>query len=692
MGRDSYHLGIDIGGTFTDITFFDRSGGNVGMEKHPTSPNPADTVKDAVSQLSEEGRFDLRDCGLFTHATTIASNTLIERQGRQVGFLTTDGFRDVVEMRDESRYDLYDVHISFPEPIPQRRFRTGITERVAEDGAVLDPVDRDELVREVRALRDQGADSIAVSFLNSFANDVNEQTAKSVIQDEFPDLSVSVSSEVAPQLGEFPRGVTTSINAYLQPIVDEYITEIQKFLTDSGFTGSFLIMTSGGGVVPSASARDYPVRLIESGPTAGALVAEHLGKKQGNPDVISFDMGGTTSKGCIIENYEVNKSYEFEAARENQFKSGSGYPLLIPNVDLIEFSSGGGSIASIDKLDSLQIGPESAGSVPGPACYDRGGEQATITDADAMLGYLREETFEGSPINLNIDRAREAITTEIAEPLGIGGIEAATGILRAANQNISNAFKEHAAERGVDVRQSRMLAFGGAGPMHAEAIAKSMDIDTVVVPPKAGVLSSFGLLVTPKSVTITEDIREEVSEIRIDELEDRFEQLASEALSVLDVDADRASSTERQYKFDMRHVGQGFDEEVVFTEGMPATVSSIQDAFKSQYKDLYGVLPDKEVVISQIKLELTMSADASDVELAGPAHSAPDASPVIETREAYFPYAESFHQTQFLDRAMLNTGQTITTPCVIEGNGTTTVIGPDSDAQVDENRNIIIRC
>ncbi|MDY6817290.1 MAG: hydantoinase/oxoprolinase family protein [Halobacteriales archaeon] len=691
MGDHRYQLGIDIGGTFTDITFFDRTSGTVEMEKHPTSPNPADTVKAAIDRLAEADRFDITDCRRFTHATTIAGNTLLERNGSQVGLLTTAGFRDIIEMRDESRYDLYDVHISFPDPIPARRFRAGVTERVAQDGTVVEPVDPDAVRRTVRELRQAGADAIAISFLHSYANDTNERTAQSVIEESFPDLTVSLSSAVAPQLGEYPRTTTTSINAYLKPTVQGYLTELEDYLQRRGFTGSFLIMTSGGGVVPATSARELPVRLLESGPTAGALVAQHLGERYETPDVIAFDMGGTTSKGCLIQEYELDKAFEFEAAREHEFKAGSGYPLLIPNVNLIEFSSGGGSIASIDELGTLDIGPESAGAVPGPACYDRGGDQATITDADVVLGYLREDTFAETPIDLDRSRAAEVIDSAIAEPLDIDRIDAAAGIYRTTNERISNAFKEHAAERGIDIRRSRMLAFGGAGPMHAEAIARVLDIESVVIPPKAGVLSSFGLLVTPKSVAMTEEIREDLSAIRADDIDQLFQTLTDEAVSVLDVDADARSELITRPKFDMRFEGQGFDEEVVFPTDRPMTIPNIRAAFETQYESIYGVLPEKAIRLTQLKLELTLRDDASTIGLTDDAGSA-SGDPVVDEREAYFPADGSFHRTQFLDRDRLAPTQTITTPCIIEGNGSTTVVGPDSDARIDDHRNIVVRC
>ncbi|MFB6298742.1 MAG: hydantoinase/oxoprolinase family protein [Halobacteriales archaeon] len=694
MRAEHAHLGIDIGGTFTDITFVDRATEeiDVGIEKHPTSANPAETVKDAIDRLADTNRFDITDCRIFTHATTVAGNTLLERAGSQVGLLTTAGFRDIIEMRDESRYDLYDAHISFPEPIPERRFRTGVTERVTEDGTVMEPIDPDELKRAVRTLRQRGAETIAVSFLHSYVNDANEQRANAIIQEAFPELSVSLSAETAPRLGEYPRTTTTTINAYLKPIVQDYLTELEAFLTEEGFTGAFLIMTSGGGVVPAASARELPVRLLESGPTAGALVAQYLGQRYETPDVIAFDMGGTTSKGCIIEDYAVDKAFEFEAAREHEFKAGSGYPVLIPNVNLIEFSSGGGSIADIDDFGSLTIGPESAGAVPGPACYDRGGTRATITDADAVLGYLREDTFGDGPIDLNRQRAKDVIRSEIAAPLGIDTIDAAAGIVRTANERISNAFKEHAAERGIDIRRSRLLAFGGAGPMHAGAIAKSLNIDTVIVPPNAGVLSSFGLLVTPKSVSVSEEVRNAVDDVRIDDIETVIQTLTDEAASVLDVDAADRTAITKRLTFDMRFDGQGFDEEISFPAETPLTIPNLLEAFEIHYEDTYGVLPEKDIRLSRIKLELTLSDEPDAIELTtdGPANSQMD--PVLAEREAYFPATASFHRTRFLARERLSIDQQLTTPCIIEGNGSTTVIGPDSDARIDEHRNIVVGC
>lgn len=684
------HLGIDIGGTFTDISYSGSVDGEVRMDKRLTSQNPATTVKEGIAQLEADDEFDISNCELFSHATTIATNALIEREGAQVGLVTTDGFSDVIEMRDESRYDLYDAHISFPEPIPSRVFRTGVPERTTEDGEVISPLDEAALVETVGDLREKGAETIAVCFLHSYIDDTNERRAMEVIQKEFPDLGVSVSTDVAPQLGEYPRMTTTAINAYLQPIVEEYVGDLESFLDEQGFMGNFLIMTSGGGVMPSAAARQVPVRMLESGPTAGALVSRYLGRQRDQPDILSFDMGGTTSKGCLIEDYELDRSFTFEAAREHEFKAGSGYPLLIPNVNLIEFSSGGGSIASIDEMGTLQIGPESQGSDPGPASYSLGGEQATITDADVALGYLREGVMGDASISIDRDLAESAIDERICAELDVGIREAAAGIYRAANENIANAFKEHAAERGVDVRRSTILAFGGAGPMHAVSIARSLNVDKVVVPPNAGVLSSFGLLVTPRGVSVNAEVREDLEDVRAADLEDRFEEMTAEAVGILDLDDPQAQAADTVRKLDVRFAGQGFDEEVEMPVDVSLTSSNIREAFIEHYRERYDVVPDKSIRVSQLKLELSVSSTVSDVRLEDRHEGGSVADALITEQQAYFPDEETEATTAFYDRARLPTGTSLESPCIIEGSGSTAVVPPVASAQIDRSGTIVL--
>ncbi|MFB6310302.1 MAG: hydantoinase/oxoprolinase family protein [Salinirussus sp.] len=683
------HLGIDIGGTFTDITYT-VGDGDVRVDKRLTSRNPATTVRTAIKHLEDEGSFSLENCELFSHATTIATNALIEREGAQVGLVTTAGFSDVIEMRDESRYDLYDVHISFPEPIPSRPFRADVPERTTEDGEVLTPLDEDVLIETVGDLRDAGAETIAVCFLHSYIDDTNERTAASVIEEEFPDLDVSVSSDVAPQLGEYPRMTTTSINAYLRPIIEEYIGDLEAFLDEQGFAGTFLIMTSGGGVMPAAAAKMTPVRMLESGPTAGALVSRYLGRQRDEPDILSFDMGGTTSKGCLIEDYDLDRSFTFEAAREHEFKAGSGYPLLIPNVNLIEFSSGGGSIASVDDMGTLTIGPESQGSDPGPASYSLGGQEATITDADVTLGYLREGVMGDASISIDRDLATAAIDDRICAELGVGVREAAAGIYRAANENIANAFKEHAAERGVDIRRSSILAFGGAGPMHATSIARSLNVDTVIVPPNAGVLSSFGLLVTPRGVSVTAEIRRGLEEVRAATLEERFEELRSEAISVLDLDESETRTTETTRKLDVRFTGQGFDEEVVVPTDLRLTPSNIREAFLKHYRQRYDVAPDKSIRVSGLKLELSAPSTVSDVRLADRDQGSSVADARITEQPAYYPDEDAEVTTTFYDRRHLPSDVTLEAPCIVEGSGSTAVVPPAAQARIDDLGTLVV--
>lgn len=691
MAQDAHQqLGIDIGGTFTDVSFINQAAGDVLIEKYLTSDDPIDTVEMVLDDLESRQQLQLDSCELFTHATTLATNALLEREGARTGMVTTAGFEDVVELRDEGRYDIYDLQIDHPEPIPERQFRVGVDERVDFRGNVLEPIDETALLSEVGTLVDRGIESLAICFLHSYKNDANEQRAREVVEGEFPDLEITTSWGIAPRMREYPRFTTAGVNAYVKPLIKDYVSSLQAYLDSKGFTGTFLMMTSGGGLMPPEAAKERPVQLLESGPTAGALICREISEQTDSPNILAFDMGGTTSKGSLIKNQQLDRSYVFEAAREHEFKPGSGLPLYIPNVDLIEFGSGGGSIAHIDARGTLEVGPKSAGSNPGPACYNLGGEFATITDADMHLGYLRPDVFETSQIDIDPSLAEDALEREVASELDVGVLEAASGIYRKANENIANAFQEHAAEHGVDIRKFSMLAFGGAGPIHAQKIADSLNIDEILIPSNPGVLSSFGLLVTPKSIHMANAYKFSLGEITADDLKGRWEQMRQDAFSTLaleQVDADVQTS----YKLDMRYEGQGFDEEIAFPD-LPSLSDTrdVESRFTTRYEQKYGLTLDRDIHVTNVKLEVSSKREGFDVLSLTAGGASTDSDPLIEEREVYFPDEDQFEYTPFLDRSKLDASAEFEGPVIIEDKGSTTVAGPDSTVQLDEHGNIVI--
>ncbi|WP_247730305.1 hydantoinase/oxoprolinase family protein [Halovivax limisalsi] len=693
MGRPpgGQQLGIDIGGTFTDVSFVTDATEELLIEKYLTSDDPIDTVERVLDDLESRGLLDLGACDLFTHATTLATNALLERDGAKTGMVTTEGFRDVVEMRDEGRYDIYDLMIDNPTPIPERQYRAGVPERVDHRGELIEELDVDELERQVGDLVDRGVESLAIAFLHSYANDENERRARRVVEEAYPDLEITTSSGIAPRMREYPRFTTAGVNAYVKPLLKDYLTSLGGYLDEKGFDGTFLMMTSGGGLMPPEAAKERPVQLLESGPTAGSLISRRLSETTDSPNLLAFDMGGTTSKGCLITDHELDRSYVFEAAREHEFKPGSGLPLYIPNVDLIEFSSGGGSIATIDARGTLEVGPESAGSNPGPASYNLGGTRPTITDADMHLGYLRPDVFETSDLDVDPDLAEEALRTNVAEELDVSVREAAEGIYRKTNENIANAFQEHAAEHGVDIREFSMLAFGGAGPIHAQKIADSLNIDRIIVPPNAGVLASLGLLVTPRSLHSVEAYKHTLRDLSVDELSEQWHRMRDEAVSTLSLDslADDAATT--SYKLDARFRGQGFDEEIeVPAPTELADVGTIESIFAEHYTEKYGLSLDRDVEITNIKLEVSAGRQRFDVDSIAKSQSSADGDGLIEERDVFFPETGEYTTTPFVDRLRLQRGDELEGPAVIEGKGSTTVVGPESVASIDDQRNIVI--
>ncbi len=535
---------------------------------------------------------------VVVHATTIVTNALIERKGPPTALLVTQGFRDVLYIRDEHRYDMYDPLIEFPEPLVPREATFGVAERVFADGTIERPVDPQEVAGIARELCARGIVSVAVCLLNAYKVPDNERAVRAALLGEAPELYVSLSSDIAPQMREYPRASTTAINAYTEPITRPYLSALTEALGARGFPHEPLIMLSNGGIIGAEVAGRMPVRMIESGPAAGALVASYFAERMGIDDLLSFDMGGTTAKACIIQDREPLVAGSFEVDRRYRFKPGSGFPVTVPSIDMIEIGAGGGSIARVDALGLLKVGPDSAGSEPGPACYGRGGQSPTVTDADLVLGYLDAENFLGGDMTLVAAEA-EAALQALAEALGSSREEAALGVYRVVGESMAAAARAHATDRGIDPRGLPVFAFGGAGPVHACHVAELLESRTVIFAPLASVLSAFGTLVTPARLDLVRGALSRVDDMDWDAVEEMLGAVEAEGVAALAGAGIARDKVRFTYGADMRYGGQANEVTVEFPEDPRdgRDGARIRGAFEEAYERLYGLrLGDLSVV------------------------------------------------------------------------------------------------
>jgi N-methylhydantoinase A len=550
-------LAVDIGGTFTDIVLEYPGGTDTG--KVLTTPHaPENGVADAVQLVLEKSQVSPERIGLVMHGTTLATNAIIEKRGAATALVTTEGFRDTLAFAYGHRFDQYDLSLTRPKPLIERRLRLEVPERMAADGSVLKPLDEGAIVSIGRQLHANNIASVAISFLHSYANGAHEARTRDILLEQNPGLYVSMSHEVCPEIREYERTVTTSANAYVQPLMAGYLTQLQNTLTACGVACPLLLITSAGSLTSIETAIRFPIRLVESGPAGGAIFGQHVARQLATREAIAFDMGGTTAKIVLINDFEPRHSRSMEVDRAHRFLPGSGIPLRIPVIDMIEIGAGGGSIAKLDQLRQIAVGPESAGSDPGPACYDHGGEKPAVTDADLVLGKLDPDNFAGGRFPLNESRARAAIDATIAGPLGFNTVAAAAGITEIVDENMANAIRVNAADHGDQVENRMLIATGGAAPLHVARIAQKLSIRQIVVPAGAGVGSAHGFLQAPVAYQAVRSRVLSLQEFDAGLVNAIFDELRSEAEAILQIAAPGGEYRERRFA-DMRYQGQGHD-------------------------------------------------------------------------------------------------------------------------------------
>jgi len=668
-----FAIAVDIGGTFTDVVLR-HQGGRVWVDKTLTTHDDLlDGFFKAVDQvLAKAGAAPADVDDVAVHATTVVTNALIERRGPKTALVVTEGFRDVLYIRDEHRYDMYDPLIEFPEPLVPRDLTFGIGERTLADGTIAKPVDPAEVDDLAKILDRQGVRSVAICLLNAYRTPDNERRIAERLADALPDLYISLSSSVAPQIREYPRTSTTVINAYTRPITEPYLTALIEEMGRRGFPNAPLIMLSNGGIVGADLASRLPVRMIESGPAAGALVARYFADRLDLDDLLSFDMGGTTAKACIIQDRQPLVSGAFEADRRYRFKPGSGMPVSIPSIDLIEIGAGGGSIATVDNLGLLKVGPRSAGSQPGPACYDRGGDDPTVTDADLLLGLLDAGNFLGGDMALNL-AAAEATYTKLGSRLDRPMAVAALGVFEVVGEAMAGAARAHATDRGIDVRGLPVLAFGGAGPVHACHVAELLDSDRVIFPPFASVLSAFGTLVTPARLDLVRGSLARIRGIDWDAAASTVGEMIDSGREALIGAGLDAGDIEYLFGADMRYLGQQNEVTVDLDDDPTAArdADRLRERFEAAYENLYGLrLADMDVEVVSWRVSALGPAPQRSSEVAARAVAA---DPKAD-REILFPAGR--RSAPVYDRDTLGAAQEIDGPAIIEERETTIVIPP----------------
>ncbi len=674
-------LGVDIGGTFTDVAV------EFGERRHSvkvltTTEAPERGVMDAVQTVIAESGIAAAEVGLIIHGTTLATNALIERKGAKTALITTEGFRDSIEMRTESRYEQYDVYIEMPPPLVPRRLRFTVRERIDAGGEVRLPLDGDAVRELLPRLEEVGVESIAVGFLHAYANPEHERRVAEILDAGLPGVPISLSHEVSPEMREYERISTTCANAYVQPRMAGYLAKLDEALGRAGFRCPLLMMLSGGGVSTVETSIRFPVRLVESGPAGGAIFSSHIATECGLDKVLSFDMGGTTAKICLIDDGQPQTSRAFEVARIYRFKKGSGLPLRIPVIEMVEIGAGGGSIASVDALKRIAVGPESAGAEPGPASYARGGELPTVTDADLALGRLDADNFAGGSMRLDAAAAAGALGREIGDKLALSGELAAYGIAEIVDENMSNAARVHGIESGKDAAAYTLIAFGGAAPVHVARVAEKLAIDRFLVPTSAGVGSAIGFLRAPVAYEVVRSHYQRLDGFDAEATNRVLAEMQGEAEGVVAEAAPGAERTEKRIAF-MRYFGQGHEIAV------EAPVRRFQDDDRALLRQLferaYGALYSRAV--PGVDIEILTWTLLVTTEPAPPAPLAVEFEPYrpepVGSRILFDGANEAHVEAPVYDREALRPGATIEGPAVIVESETATVLSELFHARVD---------
>ena len=668
----SVRIGIDIGGTFTDVVL-EQGTNRYTAKTLTTTTAPERAVLHALRDVLTEAKSVPADVGLIIHGTTLATNALIERKGAPTALITTQGFRDVVEMGTESRFEQYDLNIVKPRPLIARRLRFPVPERLSATGDVLLPLDTDAVDALVPVLLATGIKSLAIGFMHSFVNPAHELATAERLERKLPGISISLSSQVSPEIREYERISTTCANAYLQPLIAGYIQRLERALVDDGYRCPLFMMLSNGGITLPETAKRFPVRLIESGPAGGAILAAHIAEVCSLDSVVSFDMGGTTAKICLIDDAVPQTTRQFEVARVHRFKQGSGLPMRIPVVEMVEIGAGGGSISKLDPLRRIQVGPQSAGADPGPACYARGGKDATVTDANVVLGRIGADGFAGGDISLNSQNAARAIDAALAGDLGHPTEFAALGITEIVDENMANAAREHATENGKTLSGRTLIAFGGSAPIHAARIAEKLNIEHVIVPVGAGVGSAVGFLRAPVAYEVSRSAYQRLAGFDPSSVNTMFSEMSQEAQSIVIAGAPGAQLRERRIGY-MRYVGQGHEIAVPIPVKVlqRADGAALREVYDDVYRSKYGqAIAGVDVEVMNWTLSVTAPTAYTQVDPSDANTYSPRAECV---RRVFLPGSDNWLEAACFTRARLRPGATIVGPALIVENQTTTVV------------------
>jgi N-methylhydantoinase A len=693
---NGYRLGVDIGGTFTDLVMVDLSNGKLFDEKVLTTPDdPSLGVIEGVEKILKVNNIHPSKLKHIIHGTTLVANAIIERRGSKVALITTQGFRDIQEIGTELRYDTYDLFMEMPVPLVTRRWRYEVSERIRADGQIITALDESSVVEVARAIASSDVDAVAVSLLHSYQNPSHERRIREILKQEAPNAIVCISSDVMPEIGEYERTSTTICNAYVLPTFTRYLARLTRRFHEMGIDKELYLMLSDGGTVHESTAAIYPIRLVQSGPAGGVQAAAAINKvvadgdSQG--DILCFDMGGTTAKACLVEDGNPMHANEFEVARIFRGKKGSGIPLKIPVIDMIEIGAGGGSIAHLDNLDLIQVGPQSASADPGPACYGLGGLGATVTDADLILGYLAADNFLGGDMQLDMEASKAAVKNTIADPLGLSIVDAAWAIHETVNESMAQAAAIHALEKAKRITDYTMIPIGGAGPVHACNIALKLNLSKIVCPPGAGVASALGFLVSPTSFTTVQGGVVPLSRLNFKKAIRQILDMEAQGRKLITAAGESESSIGVKVLASMRYIGQGYNVEVGMTKAVliAEDAEAIRQLFEAVYLTQFGrIEPDMAVEI--VSWRVVTAGPTPEIDLAV-ARSVPQSDDCSKGhRQIYFGPKNGFVSAPVYARSKVQVGREFVGAAIFEERESTIVVPPGSHSHVDKALNLII--